>query len=295
MDKKGSHSREESGVYRLFTPAAGIEIPLMLDSPHSGRDYPDDFAHACPRDALERAEDNYVDVLLDGVVGHGATLLCALFPRTYIDVNRAEDDIDIDLLAERWPGPIAPTARSHAGIGLIRRVVRPGLPVYDHPLNVAEIQTRLNRYYHPYHTVLHERIDDLHYRYGQVWHLNMHSMPSLPLTPLSVPQPDFVIGDRDGTSCNLDFRHFMRETLKAMGYRVAINHPYKGVEIIRRTARPDTGRHAIQLEINKALYWDERHNRPRPSEFETLRANLTRLSAACGDYIGLQLIDWAAD
>lgn len=298
MDKKESHNQTIPGVYAVFRPEAA-EIPLLFDSPHSGRNYPADFGHACADDILIRAEDNHVDTLLDGVNETGATLLCALFPRTYIDVNRAVHDIDTGLLATAWPGPVMPTSRSHAGIGLIRRLVRPGVPVYNRALSIAEVQARIDNYYAPYHTILKDLQDDLHYRFGAVWHLNMHSMPgavAMNIGPHSLHHtyPDFVLGDRDGTSCHPDFTHALRDCLRGMGYRVAINNPYKGLEIVKRSARPATGRHAIQVEISKSLYWDEDRNTPG-AHFERLRGDIRRLAGFAADYVRDQLIDLAAD
>lgn len=284
------------GVYSLTTPVKSA-LPLVFDSPHSGRIYPADFRYACPFDALERAEDNDVDVLFESVSRYGATLLCAEFPRTYIDVNRAEDDIDTELLSERWPMPLNPTPRSHAGIGLIRRLVKPGQPVYDHSLSVAEIRARLNNYYHPYHAVLKTLLDQAHYNFGAVWHINCHSMPAV---KMYVPhgllnlQPDFVLGDRDGTSCDIRFTHFLRDTLREMGYRVAINNPYKGVEIVRRSAIPSIGRHSIQMEISKLLYWDENKNK-RTNNFNKLKENLEKLTEKTATYVSNNLVSMAAD
>lgn len=298
MDQKGSHNHTLPGIYQVFRPTAP-EAPLVFDSPHSGRDYPADFGHACPLEALERAEDNHVDTLFMAAPEYGATLLCALFPRTYIDVNRASYDIDTDLLAERWPGPLMPSPRSHAGIGLIRRLVRPGMPVYDRRLAIAEVEARLDRYYHPYHNRLKDILDDVHYRYGAVWHINCHSMPSasgLTTGPHNLHhlQPDFVLGDRDGTSCDLAFTHFLRDALRSMGYRVAINNPYKGVEIVRRFSAPSAGRHSIQLEINKALYWDEQKS-IKNKNYNALKGDLEKLMQAASAYATASLVNLAAD
>ncbi|MDB5492412.1 MAG: N-formylglutamate amidohydrolase [Micavibrio sp.] len=284
------------GIYTILRPS-GVERPLIFDSPHSGHNYPDDFNHACPRDALLRAEDNEVDILFADVTQAGASLLTALFPRTYIDVNRAEDDIDTELLAERWPGPLNPTSRSYAGIGLLRRLVKPGIPVYDRALTVAEVRARIGNYYHPYHAALRSLLDDAHYRFGKVWHINCHSMPSSSAAVtngvLSM-QPDFVLGDRDGTSCDLGFTHFLRDALRTMGYRVAINNPYKGVELVRRSANPAEGRHSIQIEISKGLYWDENKNE-RIKNFSKLKGDIDKLVEACGIYVDSHLSSLAAD
>lgn len=275
-------------------------LPLIFDSPHSGRHYPDDFRFSCPFPLLEKAEDNYVDELFESAPAYGGTLLCALFPRTYIDVNRAVDDIDTDLLAEPWPYPVNPSSRSHAGIGLIRRVLRPGLTVYDRKLSVNEILHRIENYYNPYHGKLASLIEDMHYSFGQVWHVNCHSMPQNGGISRVIPQsarsgmPDFVLGDRDGTSCDLAFTHALRDFLKGLGYRVTINNPYRGVELVRRYADPATGRHSIQIEINKALYWDEEKNK-KSGNFMILKDDIEKLVEFTAHYISANLAAIAAD
>lgn len=284
-------------VYRIVRPAPDALIPLVFDSPHSGSIYPGDFAHACPRGALERAEDNEVDVLFGDAPQSGAVFLSALFPRTYIDANRAENDIDTELLSERWPGPLSPTPRTYAGIGLIRRLVKPGMPVYDRSLSIAEIKQRLENYYRPYHRALKTILDDTHYRYGGVWHINCHSMPSTPIPAsrgVESFQPDFVIGDRDGSTCDAEFTHLVRDVLKDMGYKVSVNHPYKGVEILRRYSKPAAGRHSLQLEINKALYWDETAN-VRNENFAPLKDDINALVEMVAEFTRSQLVDLAAD
>ena len=295
-------------LYHVTKPRTR-EVPVIFDSPHSGRDYPDDFGYACDFDMLRRAEDNDVDHLFDTVADVGGTLLCALFPRCYIDTNRAEDDIDVDLLSEKWPGPLRPSMRSYAGIGLIRRLVRPGVPVYDKQLSVRAIQHRIHNYYHPYHACLKHLIDDAHYRYGQVWHINCHSMPSaaamtlpargpFPAAPTVPPvfpaQPDFVLGDRDGTSCDIAFTHALRDFLRGLGYKVSVNNPYKGVELVRRYADPARGRNSIQIEINKALYWDEVKNK-RNKNYNALKDDIDKLVTFSANYAEQHLVNLAAD
>ena len=249
---------------------------------------------------LEKAEDNYVDDLFSAAPDHGGTLLCALFPRTYIDVNRAVDDIDPDLLDGHWPHDMNPTPRSHAGIGLIRRVLKPGIPVYDRRLSVSEIVHRIENYYKPYHAQLETALDELHYNFGQVWHVNCHSMPQSSSFPsmLSRPAitvlPDFVLGDRDGTSCDLAFTHTLRDFLKGLGYRVAINNPYRGVELVRRYASPATGRHSIQIEINKGLYWDE-SKLQKSRNYNRLKGDIEKLIQHCATYVTANLSAMAAD
>lgn len=289
------HKDTVKGIYRLTRPKN--PLPLVFDSPHSGTTYPEDFDYACDFATLEKAEDKYVDELFEAAPSFGGALLCADFPRSYIDVNRCERDIDMDLLEDIWPEEANTTARSHAGIGLIRRLVRPGLPLYGRPLKSAEIRARIETYYRPYHENLQRLIEDAHYSFGHVWHVNCHSMPS-PESASSrvIPQksPDFVLGDRDGTTCDIDFTHAMRDFLKGLGYSVAINDPYKGVELVQRYSSPATGRHSIQVEIARRLYMDESTYK-KSSNFIKMQSDIERLIQFCADYVSAQSLPMAAD
>ncbi len=282
-------------------------IPLIFDSPHSGTHYPADFNYSCAFQTLEKAEDQYVDDLFAAAPDYNAPLLRALFPRSYLDVNRAHNDIDPELFDGDWPYddmPIDPTNRSYAGIGLIRRLISPNEPVYAELLSPKEIKSRIETYYRPYHDVLENIIDGAHKNYGQVWHVNCHSMPSKTLGASlknsalgrvnPYIQPDFVLGDRDGTSCDLDFTHSIRDHLKSKGYIVAINNPYKGVELVERYSTPSIGRHSLQIEISKALYLNEETHQ-KSKNYEKLKADITGLIAYCADYTQSNLIPMAAD
>jgi N-formylglutamate deformylase len=252
----------------------GVEprVPLFMDSPHSGTAYPEDFQFVCPESWLRQTEDMFVDQLFSAAPSHGITFQKALFARSYIDPNRAEDDIDPRLIDGEWPVRLSPTERSAAGHGLIRHLCR-GAAVYSTRLPVAAIRHRLENYYRLYHQSLRRNLDELRRRFGAVWHINCHSMPSgLNLSGM----PDFILGDRDGTSCETPFTAFMAQTLRAMGYRLGHNDPYKGAEILMRYGKPMEGVHSLQLEINRALYMDEKALQPNAG-FEKLRQNLNSL------------------
>lgn len=289
------HKTSLRGIYTLTE--SKTPLPLVFDSPHSGILYPDDFHYACDFKILEKAEDKLVDDLFISAPDYGAALLCADFPRSYIDVNRCEKDIDPDLLDELWPHEIATTARSHAGIGLIRRLVRPGIPVYDRQLTSAEIRHRIESYYRPYHETLERLIEKAHYDFGAVWHINCHSMPSsdgqtFRASPLK--SADFVLGDRDGTTCDPAFTRAVRDFLKGLGYRVAINDPYKGVELVRRYSAPATGRHSLQVEISRALYLNEQ-TYEKSSNYNKLKSDIEKLVRFCAMYVEMQKLPIAAD
>ena len=267
-------------------PAADA-LPLVLDSPHSGEHYPNDFEHAPPRAEVRRAEDTHVARLYRSAPRFGATLIEANFPRAYIDVNRSLEDIDAELLAEAWPGPIAASRKTEQGIGLVWRFARSGAPMYARKLSAAEVQRRIERCYLPYHEALAADLDAHHRAFGAVWHVNCHSMPAVGDANADDPgreRADFVLGDRDGTTCAPAFTQLVAMTLKAIGYDVAINDPYKGVEIVHRHGHPEHRRHSLQIEMNRRLYMDEETLVPS-SGFGKVAADLERLLAAIAAYV----------
>ncbi len=268
---------------------AARPVPVVFDSPHSGAEYPDDFGFVAPMNKVRGAEDAFVHALYGAAPEHGATLLAARFPRSYIDPNRSLLDLDPGLLDGRWPGPLEPGEKSRLGSGLVWRTCPPDHPMYDRKLTVAEVRRRIDGYYAPYHAALRQALDEAHRRFGAVWHVNCHSMPSLstvksPEGP-GVRRPQIVLGDRDGASCDPAFTAFVREALAGFGYEVALNDPYKGAELIVAYSDPGTGRHSLQIEINRGLYMDEDTLEPHAG-FAGLKADITRLIAAICGYAG---------
>lgn len=277
------------GVWRRHG-AAVPRVPLVLDSPHSGTDYPVDYRHAAPLATLRRSEDTHVDALFIDAPRHGATRLDALFPRSYIDVNRALDDLDPALLEGSWPTPLAPGAKTALGIGLVSRLCGAMVPIYDRKLDVDEVRIRIERCWRPYHAELDRLIEATHARFGTVFHVNCHSMPPVGADGMAVDpgqqRADFVLGDRDGTTCDEDFIAVVEEHLQGLGYDVRRNDPFKGVELVRRHGRPTAGRHSLQIEVNRRLYLNEDTREPTAG-FDRLRAHLDgllgRLAAFAGE------------
>ena len=268
------------------------EVPLVFDSPHSGSIYPDDFRFCCPLEILRTAEDAYVDELWAAAPELGATLIAAQFPRSYLDPNRAVDDLDTALFDGTWPFPLAPSHRTMAGLGLVRRVARPGTPIYDRKLSVAEVAARVERCHAPYHRVLEAACDSAHRKFGVVWHVNCHSMPSQRSAKKSGHCADFVLGDRDGTTCAPDFTDFVARSLRGLGYNVRVNEIYKGVEIVKRQGRPVAKRHSLQIEVDRALYMDQR-TLERVSGFTRLKADITHLIEALKSFATARLDEGA--
>jgi len=272
-------------VFERIDPP-GERAPVVFDSPHSGSVYPDDFHHAIARIHLRRTEDAFVEELFGAAPEHGAVLLHALFPRSYIDPNRAPDDIDPLSMVGEWQGELNPGEKSRLGVGLIA-VREPGGDVYERKLTAAEVRHRLDRYYWPYHRALENSLDEVYRSAGAVWHVNCHSMPAMstnvsPEGP-GVRRPHFCLGTRDGTACDRDFAYAVKSCLSGMGYEVTIDDPYKGVELVRRYSDPARGRHSLQIEVNRGLYMDEARIE-RGAGFARLRGDLTRLVEVICDY-----------
>jgi N-formylglutamate deformylase len=262
-------------------------VPLVLDSPHSGTEYPEDFAPGVPLQALRQAEDSYVDELYAHGPAVGATLIAAGFPRSYIDPNRSLLDIDTSLLDAPWPGPALTTRKTALGIGLIWRVLDSGDPIYARKLTVEEVKRRIVRYHQPYQRAVKDALDATYEHFGAVWHLNLHSMPSvsgrISEDGPGKPRADFVLGDRDGTTCDAAFTAVVADALRGMGYEVKVNDPYKGVELVRAFSDPAAGRHSLQVEVNRRLYLDEK-TRAKTAGFAGLQRDLSRLLEALAAY-----------
>lgn len=265
----------------------GLLLPLVLDSPHSGEWYPDDFDHAPARADVRRAEDTHVARLWKHAIMEGATLLEARFPRAYIDANRSLTDIDLALLADDWPEPVAPSRKTEQGIGLVWRLARGGVPMYARKLTAAEVQGRIDRCWHPYHAELEALLDARRHAYGGVWHINCHSMPAVGDTLSDDPgheRADFVLGDRDGSTCDAAFTQLVADTAREMGYTVAVNDPYKGVELVRKHGRPADNRHSLQIELKRTLYMDEITLEPNVG-YARLERDLAHLAHALAAFV----------
>ena len=262
--------------------------PLFLDSPHSGFDFPDDFGSVLGEFDLREGEDCFVDELYLPATERGVGLVAACAPRTYIDCNRHAGDIDLELVeGGRWPGEHVPSGKARLGKALVWRTLDDGRAIYDRKLAVDEVRGRIERFHRPYHAAVHERIAATHARFGASWHINCHSMNAVSGAQgeggAGRVRADFVVGDRDGTTCDAAFTELVRSTLAGMGHDVRVNDPYKGVELVRAYSNPAEGRMSLQLEINKRLYMDEA-TRTKSANFERLQRQLLELVDAILDY-----------
>jgi N-formylglutamate deformylase len=276
--------------FTLSLPSVNV-IPLVCDSPHSGVIYPHDFDSCLPASILRSGEDTYVEELWSAIPNVGGSLLAANFPRTYIDPNREEDDIDPNILAEPWTTALHPTEKSRLGHGLLWTMARKQ-PIYDRKLWVAEVENRIGSFHRPYHAALRRQIESAYENFGGVWHMNLHSMPSDSYEVLEIdtdkPLADFVLGDRDGVTCAPEFIEVIEAFLLGRHYTVARNDPFKGVALIARIGNPEENRHSLQIEVNRALYMDE-NTYEKSAGFGALKETISLLSAEVAAFVQTQL------
>jgi len=245
--------------------------PFVFNSPHSGRDYPLQFVRASRLDslALRRSEDFLVDELFAAATRHGAPILKARFPRAWLDVNREPYELDPAMFATPLPAfANTRSARVTNGLGTIARIVAENEEIYAAPLDTSEALARIDHVYKPYHAALRGLLAETIVEFGYGILVDCHSMPSahavsrvggLPFSgrrtePL---RADFVLGDRYGSACSPVLTHLVANILRDLGYRVAVNKPYAGGFITEHYGRPVNGLHALQIEVNRALYMDE--------------------------------------
>jgi N-formylglutamate amidohydrolase len=259
-----------------------LTAPLLFNSPHSGRIYPRAFLAASKLDALtlRRSEDSYVEELFGFVGALGAPLLYAHFPRAYLDVNREPYELDPALFRDGLPHYAnTQSVRVVGGLGTIARIVSECDEIYREPLSLVAALGRINLLYTPYHTTLRSLLVEAQQAFGLAVLIDCHSMPSNPIADYGGARPDFVLGDRYGTSCSGELTRVAAEQLKALGYVVELNKPYAGGYITEHYGRPQAGLHALQVEINRALYMNETSFDKSPG-FERLKRDLEQMVRA---------------
>lgn len=259
-----------------------ISAPFLFSSPHSGRIYPRAFLDASRLDAntLRKSEDSFVDELFEDVVPLGVPLLRALFPRAYLDVNREPYELDPRMFDTRLPAfANTRSVRVTGGLGTIARIVADTHEIYDRPLPVDEALRRIEQLYKPYHRRLGRQLIALRRMFGVAILIDCHSMPSMAAGDEQAPRPDFVLGDRYGTSCAGAITDAVQSVLERLGYSVRRNKPYAGGYITERYGAPARGLHALQIEVNRALYMDEVTLDKAPG-FARTKADLAALARA---------------
>lgn len=235
-------------------------VPFVLNSPHSGSHYPKAFLESSrlTAHAIRSSEDTMVDELFMPSAQLGLPMLSANFPRAYLDVNREPYELDQTMFAEQLPGYAnTRSIRVSSGLGTIAKIVAEGEEIYARKLDVTDALARIENIYKPYHAMLRNLLAKTHVRFGCAVLVDCHSMPSNNTVQLNENRPDFVLGDRFGSSCAPALIHNARNILRDLGYHVELNKPYAGGFITEHYGRPENGLHAMQIEINRGLYMNE--------------------------------------
>ncbi len=266
--------------FELSRPKAQT-VPFVFSSPHSGRIYPEGFLALSRLDpmALRKSEDCYVDRLFSRVAELGAPLLSARFPRAYLDLNREPYELDPELVADPLPAHAnSQSVRVAGGLGTVARIVSDGEEIYHRQLSLAAVLARIEYLYFPFHTELTRLLDETRRIFGYAVLIDCHSMPSSAMAPGGGPRPDVVIGDRFGSSCDGRLTLLLKEAFVRRGYDVQLNRPYAGGFITEHHGRPGRGAHALQVEINRGLYLDERMLTEGPG-YARLEADILEIAA----------------
>jgi N-formylglutamate amidohydrolase len=283
MDGEFPLRSPETGVFEVQEPAAR-SLPLVLASPHSGADYPAEFLAASRLDplALRRSEDSFVDELFATAPRLGAPLLAARLPRAYLDVNREAYELDAAMFSDPLPDFVnASSPRVRMGLGTIARIVASGEEIYATKLLFAEATRRIQCFYYPYHQELRRLVAETEMVFGGCLLVDCHSMPSAASSACGQDGVDVVLGDCHGVACAPQILNAASRFLVERGFVVAINSPYAGGFTTGYYGRPRLRRHALQIEINRALYMDERTFCPKP-RFVRLADDLAELVLQLG-------------
>ena len=267
--------------FEIVEPAAW-RAPIIFNSPHSGSVYPHHFLSASRIDlgALRRSEDSFMDELIAHLSDRGFPVVRVNFPRSYVDVNREPYELDPRMFSGRLPSfANTRSMRVAGGLGTIPRVVGDGQEIYRERISVDDAMSRIETLYKPYHRALRRLINTAHQTFGAAIVVDCHSMPSIGVSREEPRRPDMVIGDRYGTSCSGLLPDMVEETMSRLGYSVGRNKPYAGGFITEHYGNPASGLHAIQLELNRAIYMDERR-RERGPRFAHVAADFAELAEA---------------
>lgn len=280
-------THDPHAVPGAFFPSYDVLKPLrqtaafVFSSPHSGRVYPQEFLNLSRLDpiALRKSEDCLVDELFRACASLGAPLLSARFPRAYLDLNREPYEIDPDLVDDQVPAHAnAQSIRVMGGLGTVARVVADGEEIYSHRLPLSSVLARIEQLYFPFHAELSRLIEDTRRQFGYAILIDCHSMPSTAMAPGGASRPDIVIGDRFGASCDSRLSVLTREAFRRRGYGVQMNRPYAGGYITEHHGQPSRGVHALQIELNRGLYLNEKTFTPS-SGFAELAEDLKAIAA----------------
>lgn len=272
------------------------QFPILLSVPHGGRDYPPELIDNCrvPVRDLIRLEDRYADLLIRGAQEAGFTTIAAHRARGWMDLNRAEGDLDRGMISEIPDGvKLDISVKQRGGLGLIPRRLSQVGDIWKRPISYAEAQQRVDDYHRPYHETVSALLGKMRGEFGSALLLDIHSMP--PVTNYTGDRrPDFVVGDRFGGSAASRFAEILQAQIGVEGYQCGLNHPYAGDYILRRHGMPRRNIHALQLETCRSLYLDTAFREPA-AQLGGIQRLITGLSHLLAQAVDLRSEPLAAE
>jgi N-formylglutamate amidohydrolase len=262
-DRRRLQQQSEHEGFAVHNGGA-LAMPVLVSVPHAGRDYPEIIFDALrlPRTSLLRLEDRYADLLSRNLIVSGAPVVIAHRARAWIDLNRDEGDIDVEMVrgADRDNYP-RPGAKQRGGLGLVPRRLSGDGDLWKSAFELSDIDQRIATFHRPYHLQIADILERMRAKFGVAILLDLHSMPPIRNVQPGIA-PHFVIGDRFGQSAGTQYAELLTEQIRMRGYTAALNHPYAGEYILRRHARPKANVHALQLEVDRSLYLDSTLREP---------------------------------
>lgn len=271
-------------TYDLIRPAVR-STSVVFASPHSGRDYTSAFLSIAELNAAEirSSEDAFIDQLYDEAPNFGAPFIKALAPRAFVDLNRGPDELDPALIEGVRRKPHNP--RIASGLGVIPRVVANGRHIYRGKISLSDAHNRIANFWRPYHDQLQTLMDESNRAYGESILIDCHSMPHEALMTMNLqnaPRPDIVLGDRFGSTASAGVMDRVEAAFVGVGLRVARNAPFAGAYIVQKYGRPSKSQHAIQVEMDRALYMNERTLEPN-ADFESFKSVISAATASIAE------------
>jgi N-formylglutamate amidohydrolase len=285
-------TEQASSSFEILAPARWL-VPMVFNSPHSGMGLPEHFRRQSPLTEvqLRSSEDSHVDLLFSGCLDVGAPMMRSLLCRSYLDLNREPFELDARMFRERLPAYVnCASPRVASGLGTIPRTVGEGILIYNTPIDFAEAVNRIETVYRPYHRALSALLDEAYNATGSALLVDCHSMPSSAVThmrPTHGKSVDIVLGDRYGSSCDPEISATIENLLQAAGLNVSRNKPYSGGFFTENHGRPRQGRHALQIEVNRALYMNEASHDPNAG-FKTLQSVFSSLAQQMAEWLKRQ-------
>lgn len=265
-----------------------FQYPIVLSSPHSGKDFPQEFLKnsCCSEAELRSSEDSFVNDIIIEASNAGIPMISMNIPRTFVDVNRDKIEIDDTMYFDKKNSvDTVGSRRCRVGLGVIHRIVAQNKPIYDGLISYAEAQERIKYVYEPYHKRLKQLIDKCQKKFGFCLLIDCHSMPSKICNIMNEAKPvDFCISNLFDESCPTQISEFIAQQLSQKNYRVEFNRPYAGAYITFNYCQPRKNIYTLQIEINRSLYMEENVYK-KNDNFQSIKDCVSESIIALGKFL----------